>query len=247
MPPHKLLSWRRVAGLLVVGDLVAVALGLRAAYEFRFNSTFEILEPRSPTLPMSWLFGFAVLWLAGLWANGLYRRANLVSGIGEYRRILTAGMITTLAIIAFDYLTADVPLSRGFLLSAALINVALVGVWRFSVRRFIYRAAGHGRYLDSALIVGANREAAAVAEELLTTPPASCRVAGFLSDYLPKGTEVLPGLRVLGEPLELQVVAASTGATRALVIESGLSWESLHGVVRDMHRRGSVTISLVPG
>jgi lipopolysaccharide/colanic/teichoic acid biosynthesis glycosyltransferase len=252
MPPPnvtvgKLLSWRRMVIVLLLGDLVAVAAGLRVAYEFRFNTTFGILEPRFPTLPMSLLLAFAGLWLVGLWANGLYRRANLVSGIGEYRRVLTAGMLTTLTIIALDYLTAVIPLSRGFLLSAALVNVFLIGLWRFSFRRAIYRAARLGRHLDAALIVGSNREAAAVAEELLTSPPASCRVAGFLSDYLPKGAEVLPGLRVLGDPLELQAVAAGTGATRALVVESGLSWESLHGIVLQMHRRGSLTVSLVPG
>jgi lipopolysaccharide/colanic/teichoic acid biosynthesis glycosyltransferase len=252
MPPPnvtvgKLLSWRRVAVVLLLGDLVAVASGLRVAYEFRFNTTFGILEPRSPTLPMSLLLAFAGLWLAGLWANGLYRRPNLVSGIGEYRRILTAGMVTTLAIIAVDYLTAVIPLSRGFLMSAALINVFLIGLWRFSLRRVIYQAARGGRHLDTALIVGSNRQAAAVAEELLTSPPASCDVVGFLSDYLPRGSEVIPGLHVLGEPLELQAVATSTGATRALVIESGLSWESLHGLVRQMHGRGRLVVSLVPG
>jgi lipopolysaccharide/colanic/teichoic acid biosynthesis glycosyltransferase len=156
-------------------------------------------------------------------------------------------MVITLSVIAIAYLSADITISRGFLLSAAIAIVVLVGFWRFIARRLIYAAARRGRALDAAVIVGSNRQAAAVAEELLTSPPASCDVVGFLSDYLPRGSEVIPGLRVLGEPLELQAVATSTGATRALVIESGLSWESLHVLVRQMHGRGRLVVSLVPG
>jgi lipopolysaccharide/colanic/teichoic acid biosynthesis glycosyltransferase len=231
----------------VVGDAAVIAAGLLLAYAFRFDNALGILEPRSPTLPSSWLIALSAAWLLGLWANGLYRRANLVSGIGEYRRVLTAGMVVTLSVIAAAYLSADIAISRGFLLGAALVIVVLVGAWRFIARRFVYAAARRGRRLDTALIVGSNRQAATVAEDLLANPAASCHVAGFLSDYLPRGTEVVPGLRVLGEPLELHEVATSTGATRALVIESGLSWESLHGIVRQMHGRGRLIISLVPG
>lgn len=47
--------------------------------------------------------------------------------------------------------------------------------------------------------------------------------------------------------MELQNIAKKYGVTRALVVESGLSWESLQAMVRLMHRREGVAISLLPG
>jgi len=51
----------------------------------------------------------------------------------------------------------------------------------------------------------------------------------------------------MGEPLQLHQVAKEVGATRAVIVEAGLSWESLQDVVRHMHRRNSIDICLIPG
>jgi lipopolysaccharide/colanic/teichoic acid biosynthesis glycosyltransferase len=72
-------------------------------------------------------------------------------------------------------------------------------------------------------------------------------VIGFLSEYMPKGTLVMGARRVLGEPMDLARIAEQHGVTRALVVESGLSWESLQAMVRAMHRSNGVAINLIPG
>jgi lipopolysaccharide/colanic/teichoic acid biosynthesis glycosyltransferase len=123
----------------------------------------------------------------------------------------------------------------------------LVCVGRFLARRIIYAAAGRGWFLDRVLVVGTNRQAIAVAQQLSQNRAASTEVVGFLSEYLPVGAQVKNGLRVLGEPLQLEEVGARVGATRAVVLESGLSWESLQGLVRSLHGPGRPQLTLIPG
>lgn len=248
MPPAKKLSWRRVQVGVLAGDVVMVGLGLFASYVLRYHGIYRL--PLGHPLP-GFHYGILVLigvgWLAALLAFGLYRRANLVSGIDEYRRVANAGLVTVLTIVIVVYLTISADVSRGFIALALVLVTGLVWAGRFSARRLIYRAATRGRFLDRVLVVGANRQAIAVADQLRSSPAASCDVVGFVSDYVPVGTTVAGDLKVLGEPMELETVAARAGANKAVVVEIGLSWESLRYLVTLMHLRGGMQIALVPG
>lgn len=248
MPPHRRLSWHSVVRLLLMSDLLWTAAALSVAYGLRFHwSSIAGLEPRVPGFP-SWMmvpFGVAFL-LAFAWA-GAYQRENTVSGLDEYGRIFVASGVTVLLAVVIAYLTALPEVSRGFaLLSLALVTFG-VSVGRFTLRRRIYHDARRGRCLDTAVVVGVNRQAIDVARRLNRNPSASTRVVGFLSDYRAQGSDVVDGLRVLGEPLDLGAVASKVGANRAVVVESGLAWESLRAIVQIMHRRQDLAISLVPG
>jgi FlaA1/EpsC-like NDP-sugar epimerase len=248
MPQPRLLRWNRVATLLVATDCVAVTIGLASAYWLRFSAEWLIgLEPREPTLPPFSIAALVPLWIATFAVTGLYQRSNLVSGLAEYRNVLGASAAVVLGIIVLTYLVQVVALSRGFVILAFGGVSAAVWLSRFSVRRLIYAAAARGRPLDRVLIVGANTQAVAIAALLNRSSSASSQVVGFLSEYVPVGQVVGDEIRVLGEPLQLHAVAKEVGATKAVVVESGLSWESLQEVVRHMHRRDPIDICLIPG
>jgi lipopolysaccharide/colanic/teichoic acid biosynthesis glycosyltransferase len=248
MPQPRLLRWNRVAILLVATDCVAILIGLESAYWLRFKAGWLIgLEPRTPTFALMSLVALLPFWIAVLAAAGLYKRRNLVSGLREYGYVLGASGSAVLIIVVLTYLTQVVDLSRGFLLLALGGMTSLLCLGRFVVRRVIYFAARRRRPLDSVLVIGANQQAVAIAQMLAQSPSAASCVAGFLSEYVTVGRVVTDGLRVLGEPLELDRVASEVGATRALVVESDLSWESLQHIVRHMHRQDSIDICLVPG
>src|ERR1700730_4905685 len=248
MPPPRKLSWRRVhAGLLAI-DVATVSLGLLTSYALRYHGINGLqLGHRLPGFNYGILALIGVGWLAALWAFGLYRRANLVSGIDEYRRVANAGLVTVVTIVIVVYLTISADVSRGFVGLALPLVTALVWSGRFGARRLIYRAATRGRFLNRVLIVGANRQAIAVADQLRSSPAASCDVVGFLSEYVPVGAPVTGDLKVLGEPMELETAGALAGANKAVVVETGLSWESLRYLVTLMHLRGGIDIALVPG
>jgi lipopolysaccharide/colanic/teichoic acid biosynthesis glycosyltransferase len=223
-------------------------MALALAYWLRFNwSSIAGLEPRVPDFPVWGMLPFAASFLLAFTLAGVYRRENVVSGLGEYGRIFGASGMTVLMAIVIAYLTRFPVVSRGFV----LLSLGLVTLWvclgRFGVRRMIYRAARRGQYLETTVVVGVNRQAIDAARQLNRSLSASTRVVGFLSDYRTKGSVVADGLRVLGEPLELETVAHNVGANRAVVVESGLAWESLRAIVQVMHGRGDLAISLVPG
>jgi lipopolysaccharide/colanic/teichoic acid biosynthesis glycosyltransferase len=248
MPQPRLLPWSRVAALLVATDCFAVLLGLMSAHWLRFDAQWLIgLEPRDPTLPAVAFVPLVPLWIGAYAISGLYQRRNLVSGLREYRDVLEASTAVVLLVVVMTYLVQVVALSRGFVVLA--LGAVTIAVWvgRFTVRRFIYRAADRGVPLDRILMVGANHQAVAIATLLTRTSSAASQVTGFLSEYVSVGQVVTQDLRVLGEPLQLSQVANEVGATRAVVVESGLSWESLQEVVRNMHHRDSIEVSLVPG
>jgi lipopolysaccharide/colanic/teichoic acid biosynthesis glycosyltransferase len=72
-------------------------------------------------------------------------------------------------------------------------------------------------------------------------------VIGFLDDFRPLGRELLPGIRVIGDPLRLLDIAAETRATHAVVVESGISWESHQWLVTHPAPLGSLVILTAPG
>jgi FlaA1/EpsC-like NDP-sugar epimerase len=237
-----------VFGLLVTSDALLTIGGLFIAYQVRYFQGLDTpFVKNAPILPLWYLLLMAAVWLAVFRQFGLYERRNLVIGIGEYRRVATAGLVTTLAVIVFAYIRLQPYISRGFLLVAMISVVVLVSAGRFLVRRFIYSSTARGLPLDRILVVGSSRHAVSVATQLGDSVSSSAEVVGFLTEYLPRGTHLVRGLRVLGEPLELEKVANQTGATRALVVESGLSWESLHAMVTHMHRRDGIVVSILPG
>ena len=241
------LKWADVRTWLLVSDGLAVAVALVIAYWLRFGlGAFETLA-QVPPAPIWLVPALWVTWMVLFGFAGLYTRRHTVSGIGEYRRVLTATIWTLIIVVLAAYLRTHPYISRGYLVLSAVLIVIAVALGRFAVRRVIYRMAANGRCLDRVLIVGTDQQAISLARQLASSPTASCQVIGFLSDYLPTGARVSNAGNVLGEPLELSAVAQRHGVTRAFVVEAGLSWESLRGVVKEMHRARSLEISLVPG
>jgi FlaA1/EpsC-like NDP-sugar epimerase len=76
---------------------------------------------------------------------------------------------------------------------------------------------------------------------------ASTTVIGFLDDFRPLGSEILPGIRVIGDPMKLLDIAAETNATHAVVVESGISWESHQWLVTHPAPRGELVTLMAPG
>lgn len=248
MPRTETLDWGHVRRLQFLVDSIAVFAGLALAYRLRFAVRWAALfTPDVVPTPAAVVGALAVLWLVCYRVAGLYDRRNCVVGVHEYRLILNCGAFTTLVVVLGAYIRTHPYISRGFLLVGFVCVSSLTMAGRFAIRQWIYRSARGGRVLDRVLLVGTSRHVVSLAAELRRNPTASAVVVGCLSDYLPVGTEIAPGLLVLGEPLQLQEAARRTGATRALVAEAALSWESLQGVVRLMHTDSALQISLLPG
>src|SRR5205823_2013940 len=92
--------------------------------------------------------------------------------------------------------------------------------------------------------VGTGEPGAALARRLDPARSTGVEVLGFLGDYVPVGTPVARGLRVLGSPRQAAEVARAVGAEELLVVTRAVSWETLDALVQE--QAGGLEVRLVP-
>jgi lipopolysaccharide/colanic/teichoic acid biosynthesis glycosyltransferase len=233
--------------ILVAGDLVAITAGVALARELRFlvPDLDSLVSPR-PSVPSAFVLILAALWMGSVVSWQLYQRDFCVAGIEEYRRAVAAGFSAIGAAIALAYAIV-LPLSRGYLVLALGFGILAVCANRFLVRRLIYLLARRGHRLDRVLVVGASREGVALAAQLQGSPSASAEVVGFLDEYRPVGHLLNETFRILGEPLDLWRTATQLQVTKAVLIPSALTWESLQALIPHVRRRSPLTVMFAPG
>ena len=230
-----------VAGLLLT-DAGVVALSFAISYIVRFWLKLPIFDTGS-IRPEFYAFVVSMLvpaYLALFHLYGLYDRTNLLGGTTEYARMFNAMTTGLLLVIFINFIQPDFIVARAWLLLAGGLMVILGIGNRFLMRRLVYAQRQTGRFLDRTLVVGANPEGMAVAEQLMQARASGAQIIGFIDDYLPIGMEPLPGAPVLGSSaafaalVELQmidtVVIANTAITRERLLSVYGALEALQEV-----------------
>jgi FlaA1/EpsC-like NDP-sugar epimerase len=146
-------------------------------------------------------------WLLIFAAYGLYTPRYLFGGIREYARVVNGCAIGVMAMIVLSFIHRGMeqPISRGWLLIYFSLSVFTIISYRFAFRRLIYRLRQRGLFLKRSLIVSANQEGQAMAEQFRSVPTAGVHLVGFVDDILTQGT-VLNGLPVLGNSKSLKTL-----------------------------------------
>ncbi len=195
--------------------------------------------------------GLALLLLApglmlGLMAaGGLYRVDDLFSGHREYAGVLRACAYAALVILLLAFLL-DVDLSRGALVVFWGACVLLVGTGRFAFRRAVFRLRRSGRLVRRALIAGSDEHAITIAQRL-SSAATGWQVLGFLDDYQPVGTEVVDGLRVVGDPTAAGETARVLGASDVILVPHAVSWEAQRDILEMAATQERPAVRLAPG
>jgi exopolysaccharide biosynthesis polyprenyl glycosylphosphotransferase len=194
---------------LLTADTIAVGLGFFVAYLVRFETGIPFFNQSDPITSFytSLVFILVPLWLALFAIFSLYDAHFLFGGTQEYSRVFNACTTGMMLLSVLSFLYPDRLVARGWLLLSWICVTFLAGVGRFITRRLVYRMWARGEFLRATIIVGADEEGRAIASQIASNPSAGVWLAGFIDNTIPKGTEVLPNLRVLG----------STDAARALV------------------------------
>jgi exopolysaccharide biosynthesis polyprenyl glycosylphosphotransferase len=147
---------------------------------------------------------------------GLYISCNVVVRLHELKRIIqgtTIGLVVVLA--AAELLHTRV--SRKWATYCVVLVVVFVVLDRDLVRRGFHRARQRGRLQRSVLIVGSNAEAVWLYNLIATERGLGYSVAGFVDDHLPVGTEVVPGVYVVGATADIKHVARGLAVTGGLI------------------------------
>jgi len=236
--------------MLLVTDAVVVGLGLAFAYILRFESHFSLFY--DPGVPVQGfysqlIFALVPVWLLIFAAFQLYNSQLLFGGLDEYARLFNACSAGTMLLMVATFLIPELTIARGWLLLSWFAVTVLAGLGRFVVRRVVYRMRAQGLFLTPMLIVGADEEGKAIAEQLTGNPTAGVGLIGFVDDDLPTGTEVLPGLPVLGSTHVLRPLVHLLGVQELTVSASALSREQLLEIFQTFGNSEEVQLRLSSG
>ena len=224
------LRWAKRLALLVglvFIDLAMVLLGFRLAYAIRFDtgvSWFFQHQNSQLDFYQHLVFLFAPLWIIIFVLFGLYDFKNLFSGLREYVQIFNACTLGAVMIVFFTFIDPDLVIARAWLILSWLLITLFVISGRFTFRRVIHWLRRRGYFLTKVLIVGANEEGQAIAQQLKGNSKAGVRIAGFADKRFSADYESSAGLPILGtvdtvttlvKQYDVQeIIIASTAITR---------------------------------
>jgi exopolysaccharide biosynthesis polyprenyl glycosylphosphotransferase len=237
-----------VAGLLL-GDGLFLAVAFVVAYAVRFHLGLPLFREVEPSQAF-YLRSFIVLipvWLAMFTLFHLYDEQYLLGGTREYTQLFYACSVAMVSIMAFVFFDHSFVLARGWLLVAWMCAFLIVAGWRFSVRRLVYRLRRRGYFLSPVLIVGANEEGQALAEQLCHWPTSGLHVIGFVDDGRPVGSDVARGRRVLGRVADLQRLIGEHGIRELVVATTALRRPALLEVFRSYGTSDLVRLRMSSG
>jgi FlaA1/EpsC-like NDP-sugar epimerase len=214
---------------LVVLDAGAVLSAFALAYFVRFKAGLPYLStpPYSGSFYSSLAFWSVPIWLLLFALFELYDRHRLFSGFSEYARVINACTAGLVVEVLFSFLDTGLQMSRGWLLMTWLISIVLMLSGRFSARRALTFLRRRGHYRSRVLVIGANEEARALAEQFLADPGAAAEVVGFVDPDLALGTPVLGRHRVVASFIDLRNALERLAVDEVVVASTALSREQL--------------------
>jgi exopolysaccharide biosynthesis polyprenyl glycosylphosphotransferase len=210
---------------LTLMDLVTVLLGFGLAYVLRFEAgitwTWQYDESQLQ-IYQGLIFILVPIWLIVFRLFGLYDFKHLFGGIDEYARVFNACTLGMMLFIVFTFLEVNIWIARAWVLLSWLLVTFSVASGRFVLRRIVRRMRAKGRFLTTVLIVGANEEGRAVAEQLQASRGAGILIAGFATDEPGPGSELLPGIPALGPIDSVATLVRQHGIQELIVASSAL-------------------------
>jgi lipopolysaccharide/colanic/teichoic acid biosynthesis glycosyltransferase len=226
---------------LVASDALGVGLGLAVAYQLA-------IQPGPPAPGSLMAMGLGLLsWLMAFAALRLYDLETVLEDSQEYATVATGCTYGILLLIVSSSLIGERGLALTWLLAGWVVSILGVGSGRFLMRRVVRAMRRQGHLIASALVVGADEQGRAIARQLKSEVDSGLRVMGFVDDFLPLGTPVQDGLKVLGHPGDLPALAAERHIAEIVVVPGAMAWESFQQVMEQMTRANGPRIRLSPG
>jgi exopolysaccharide biosynthesis polyprenyl glycosylphosphotransferase len=233
--------------ILVVCDIFAIGGAFWIAYQLRFT-ILPYLSPFSEAEYQRLVFGIIPIWLLIFVAFQLYNFNLLFGGLQEYSRVFNAVTMGIVAVIMLGFLRREaLSISRGWLIISWILALGLVIVMRFLVRKVVFNLRHRGRLLSPTILVGANTEGRALAEQLQDTKSSGLYITGFVDDNLPKGTPVSNGYSVLGGLDDLEVLVVNGKVEDVIIAPTALSREQLLNIYRIFNPNPDIKLRLSSG
>ncbi len=235
--------------ILFINDLCFLLLSFALSYMARFWTGWRLFEEGTinPSLYSQIVIFFIPLYLLLFYLYGLYNPSNLLGGTTEYERLFNSATLGLIILTFLSFIVPDIILARGWVLLAWALQISLGIISRFCVRRFVYAQRRQGRFLDRTLIVGANPEGLAVAEQLHQAKTSGAKIIGFIDDYLNIGSEPVPGLPVLGNSVAFSSLVDMQDIDVVIIANTSITRERLLSIYGSLDALANVEVRLASG
>jgi lipopolysaccharide/colanic/teichoic acid biosynthesis glycosyltransferase len=242
-------QWRALVLTLLVLDALCIAGALTFAYIIRLDGILPYAHQTNDAVYRATVAVAVPLFLGCFALLGLYQRDNLLGGVVEYKQVVKgcAGGVMLLVAYTVFARVPDFEVSRLWLVLSLVFSVVMVGAMRFLVRRAVYKMRSSGWLSSRVLIVGANDQGVAIAEQWQSSPASGMQVLGFLDDFKAVGTQVIGHAKVLGRPSALNEITRSLHVDEIVVVSSAVAWESFGELVTRAGADRDCTLRLSPG
>jgi exopolysaccharide biosynthesis polyprenyl glycosylphosphotransferase len=115
------------------------------------------------------------------------------------------------------------------------------------VRRVVQQMRVNGRFVTSVLIIGANEEGRAIAEQLQANRKAGIWIAGFVDENLEVGSEPLPSMPVIGSTESIGLAVRQHGIQEIIIASTALPREKLIHIFQIFGADDHLTIRMSSG
>ena len=213
-------SSKRKILLLVFIDGVMVSLALAIAAYLRF--ALDIFGPASANIVpyMQFSSAFILVWLVVMAAEGTYNKRNLYVGGEEYRRVFHANNLSAMIAVLIIF-SMKAPVSRAWIIMTWGLGLLFLMTSRYIHRHYVHRRNRNTAASTKVLMVGANSEAADVAEQIDSSGHLGASVIGALD-----GTgEVDSRLTSVGHITDLEQRVKELNPDALVVVPSALGGE----------------------
>lgn len=216
--------------LLAFSDLIAVTFGFLLAYVIRFEIGISWMyqPPESPLdFYQTFVFFITPSWLLIFAVFGLYDQKNVFSGMDEYTRVFNACTFGMMFIIVLTFLYPTLFVARGWVVLSWLLVSACVGLERFGFRRIIHQLRLNGYFVKRTIIVGANEEGKAIAQQFQSNPKAGISIIGFIDDKFSTDSEPIARIPALGPTESINKLIDQHRAHEVIIASTALAREKL--------------------
>lgn len=228
-------GWRLMLAGVVGVDALALGLTFMLAYVIRFQLDLPIFRVgnESPAFYTQIVLWALPAWLLLFVLYRLYDRRFVFVGAQEYGRIFSACTVGALGIIVISFLYETPSIARGWLVLVWALSIVTLCSERFVVRRFVRELHRRGRLTTPTIIVGANEEGTALADQLLADHRSGMKLVGFVASGSGDKDISTGRMPMLGRLEDLPGLLSAWDAADIVIATSALSRDEL----LDLYRR----------
>ena len=243
-------QWKIYILVLLANDVFMLLFAYGLAYWIRFGLSLPIFMPdANPSIRPYTVAAMTVIpfWAIASWVYELYDKRTLLGGTREYSRVFHVSILGLIVVLLLDFFSTEIVLARGWLLMAWVFSFFFVTMGRFWLRRVVYALRKRGFFTSNTLIIGANEEGFALADQLSSWQTSGLNLIGFVDDDLDAGEQATDGLINLGNYEQLDEIITKYNVEELILATGTLPHEIMISIFKRYGTASEVNIRLSSG